>query len=137
MICQVYRLARSTVYATASSSAEAVPQKRGPKTAWSDAVLLEALHGVLAKCPFYGEGYRKVRTRLAHRGIHVSRKRVLRLMRAHGLLASSSSISPLLLVKGGENSMTTCGDYWMTADTWDRPMAIPRMMARSSPTLRM
>ena len=48
MICQVYRLARSTVYATASSSAEAVPQKRGPKTAWSDAVLLEAIHGVLA-----------------------------------------------------------------------------------------
>ena len=58
MICQVYRLARSTVYATASSSAEAVPQKRGPKTAWSDAVLLEAIHGVLATCPFYGEGYR-------------------------------------------------------------------------------
>lgn len=87
MICQVYRLARSTVYATASSSAEAVPQKRGPKTAWSDAVLLEAIYEVLATCPFYGEGYRKVRARLAHRGIHVSRKRVLRLMRAHGLLA--------------------------------------------------
>ena len=88
MICQVDRLARSTVYATAVSAAKAaVPQTRGPKAAWSDAVLLEAIHGVLATCPVYGEGYRKVRARLAHRGIHVSSKRVLRLMRAHGLLA--------------------------------------------------
>ncbi|MBP8200523.1 MAG: hypothetical protein KBE28_07125, partial [Nitrospira sp.] len=31
-------------------------------------------------------------------------------------LVSSSPISRLLLVEGGENSMTTPGDYWMTAD---------------------
>ena len=42
---------------------------------------------MLAACPFHGEGYRKVRARLAHRGRAVSGKRVLRLMRAHGLLA--------------------------------------------------
>jgi PAS domain-containing protein len=35
----------------------------------------------------HGEGYRKVRARLAHRGRAVSGKRVLRLMRLHGLLA--------------------------------------------------
>jgi transposase InsO family protein len=41
----------------------------------------------LAASPFYGEGYRKIRARLAHQGLHVGGKRVLRLMRAHGLLA--------------------------------------------------
>ena len=45
------------------------------------------IRAVLAACPFHGEGYRKVRARLAHRGVAVSGKRVLRLMRAHGLLA--------------------------------------------------
>jgi putative transposase len=42
-----------------------------------------------ARCwsPFHGEGYRKVRARLAHRGVAVSGERVLRLMRRHGLLA--------------------------------------------------
>lgn len=87
MICQVYRLARSTVYATTSRPAERVRQKRGPKTTWTDAAVLETIHAVLAACPLYGEGYRKVRARLAHRGLHVGGKRVLRLMRAHGLLA--------------------------------------------------
>jgi len=42
---------------------------------------------VLAACPFHGEGYRKVRARLAHRGYALSGKRVLRLMRANALLA--------------------------------------------------
>jgi putative transposase len=43
---------------------------------------------VLKDSPFAGEGYRKVRARL-HRehGIHVSGKRVLRLLRREGLLA--------------------------------------------------
>jgi hypothetical protein len=42
---------------------------------------------VLAATPFHGEGYRKVRARLAHRGFAVGGKRVLRLMRQHQLLA--------------------------------------------------
>lgn len=87
MICQVYRLARSTVYAATSGPAERVLQKRGPKTAWADVAVLETIHAVLAACPFYGEGYRKIRARLAHQGLRVGGKRVLRLMRAHGLLA--------------------------------------------------
>jgi transposase InsO family protein len=52
-----------------------------------DAEVLAAIRETLATCPFHGEGYRKVRARLAHRGIRVGGKRVLRLMRAHGLLA--------------------------------------------------
>jgi hypothetical protein len=42
---------------------------------------------VLKDSPFAGEGYRKVRARLRRQhGVHVSGKRVLRLLRCHGLL---------------------------------------------------
>src|SRR5262245_30954909 len=91
MICAVYRLARSSVYATGGAAPPGPggtgTGKRGPRTAVTDAELVEAIRAVLAACPFHGEGYRKVRARLAHRGYAVSGKRVLRLMRAHGLLA--------------------------------------------------
>jgi transposase InsO family protein len=64
-----------------------LPAKRGPKTSHSDAEVVAAIRAVLAATPFHGEGYRKVRARLAHRGLAVGGKRVLRLMRAHQLLA--------------------------------------------------
>ncbi len=86
VICRTYRLPRSTVYAAARPTPPPAG-KRGPRTAVSDAELLSAIHGVLAACPFHGEGYRTVRARLAHRGLAVSGKRVLRLMRQHKLLA--------------------------------------------------
>jgi transposase InsO family protein len=87
MICAVYRLARSSVYAAGPASPSAPVGKRGPKTHVSDAGLVVEIRAVLAACPFHGEGYRKVRARLAHRGWAASGKRVLRLMRRHGLLA--------------------------------------------------
>jgi putative transposase len=91
MICGVYRLARSSVYATAATPVTVgdapAPGKRGPKTPASDAEIVAGIRAVLAGTPFHGEGYRKVRARLAHRGLAVSGKRVLRLMRVHGLLA--------------------------------------------------
>jgi putative transposase len=88
MICRTWRVARSSAYAAARPRGEA-PRlgKRGPTTAVSDAELLGAIRDILQTTPFHGEGYRKVRARLAHRGVAVSGKRVLRLMRAHGLLA--------------------------------------------------
>jgi len=43
---------------------------------------------------FLGEGYRKVWARLRHRGIPVSKERVRRLMRAHGLQAPHRSGPP-------------------------------------------
>jgi len=82
MICRIYRLARSSVYATVSTPALGPPEKRGPKTRVSDAALVAEIRAVLAACPFHGEGYRKVRARLAHGGRAVSGKRVLRLMLA-------------------------------------------------------
>jgi transposase InsO family protein len=88
MICAVWRLARSSVYAaTALPPTPGPPGKRGPKTVLSDEAVVAGIRTVLAETPFHGEGYRKVRARLAHRGLAVSGKRVLRLMRQHQLLA--------------------------------------------------
>ncbi len=88
MICEAYRVARSSVYVAGRplrDQREAC--KRGSKTKWSDEEVLEGIRAVIATSPFHGEGYRKMRARLAHRGICGGGKRVLRLMRLHGLLA--------------------------------------------------
>src|SRR5437899_12530842 len=66
MICPIYRLARSSVYATLPGSSRGPTGKRGPKTRASDAELVEEIRAVLGACPFHGEGSRKVRARLAH-----------------------------------------------------------------------
>ncbi len=59
-----------------------------------DAALVEAIRGVLAASPFHGEGHRKVWARLRHAGVRTSKRRVLRLMGAHGLLAPARVGSP-------------------------------------------
>jgi putative transposase len=89
MICAVFRLSRSTVYRTTAPTPAAprIVAKRGPKTAHRDAEVVDAIRAVLAASPFHGEGYRKVRARLAHRGLALGGKRVLRLMRVNHLLA--------------------------------------------------
>lgn len=91
MILAVYDLPPSTFYdRCASRPGVATPMPRakpGPKTTQDDATLLAAIRDVIATSPFSGEGYRKVRARLVMRGLRVSRNRVHRLMRLHGLLA--------------------------------------------------
>jgi putative transposase len=86
--CRVLGVPRSTVYA-ARARAQQLParQKRGPKTAWTDDELTAHIRTVLARSPFVGEGYRKVWARLRLAGMHTSKGRVLRLLRAAGLLA--------------------------------------------------
>jgi len=89
MICTAFRVPRSTVYpaTTPAPAAPRVVAKRGPKTSHHDAEVVEAIRAVLAATPFHGEGYRKVRARLAHRGLALGGKRVLQLIRVHHLLA--------------------------------------------------
>ena len=82
MVCEAWRVARSSVYALrAQVVGEQVqsrtPGKRGPKTALSDAELAEEIRTVLKASPFLGEGHRKVKARLAARGIRVGKNRVL------------------------------------------------------------
>ena len=88
-VCQLWEVPRSTVYARrARASRPAQPAaKRGPKGAGTDAALTERIRAVLARSPFIGEGYRKAWARLCLAGVRTSKGRVLRLMRAAGLLA--------------------------------------------------
>ena len=86
--CQALGVPRSTLYAVWARQERAAPgQKRGPKTAWTDAELTVQIQEILARSPFVGEGYRKVWARLRLAGIRTSKGRVLRLMRVGGLLA--------------------------------------------------
>jgi transposase InsO family protein len=57
----------------------------------ADAALVEAIR---AASPFHGEGHRKVWARLRHAGLRTSKRRVLRLMGEHGLLAPSRTGPP-------------------------------------------
>lgn len=89
-VCAALNVSRSTVYAQqkAASVPRPAPARRGPKAKVSDEVLLEAIRADLEASPFVGEGHRKVWARLKFgKGLRVSRKRVLRLMREHNLLS--------------------------------------------------
>jgi putative transposase len=88
-VCRVWRTARSTVYRHRAPARQAPPRRPGPVGPMPDAALLEAIRAVLDASPFHGEGHRKVWARLRHAGVRTSRRRVLRLMREHGLLAPS------------------------------------------------
>lgn len=104
MVCAVWRVARSTVYASRGRvMRRAGPlSKRGPRTAVSDAELVAAIRSVLEESRFHTEGHRKVRARLRSRGMYVGKNRVLRLMRAHradrtvGRLFAEDSVAPSL-----------------------------------------
>jgi len=89
MVCAMWCVPRSTVYAQRGQARRPAwtPQKRGPRTLVTDAVLLEEIRAVLKASAFHTEGHRKVRVRLRPRGIYVGKNRVLRLMRQHRLLA--------------------------------------------------
>ena len=52
-----------------------------------DEALVEAIRELLAASPFHGEGHRKIWARLRFAGVRTAKRRVLRLMRAHDLLA--------------------------------------------------
>ena len=94
MVCHVYRVPRSTVYTATAVPVGDPPAKRGPRTPETDDALVTAIRAVLADTPFHGEGHRKVRARLRARGWRVGTKRVLRVMRAHGLLAPQRAGHP-------------------------------------------
>jgi transposase InsO family protein len=90
-VTREWELARSSFYYQRGIAAQPdrVLQRRGPKTAWSDAALLEKIREVIAASPFYGEGHRKVWARLRFQEVRTSKARVLRLMREAQLLAPS------------------------------------------------
>lgn len=95
-VCRVLDAPRSTASyrrrRLALPTADRSGARSGPASALPDAELVALIRSVLADCPFAGEGYRKVRARLRREhSVHVGGKRVLRLMRAEGLLAPQRS----------------------------------------------
>jgi putative transposase len=86
LVCRVLGAPHSTIYARRRVGGQ--PGRHGPMPTVSDEELVRLIRQVLADSPFAGEGYRKVRARLRREhGVQISGKRVLRLLRAHGLLA--------------------------------------------------
>ena len=88
MVCQAWGLARSTAHwRRHRRSLNRVNMRPGPVGPCPDSELVEEIKTVLKESPFHGEGYRKVWARLRLTGIRTSKRRTLRLMREHGLLA--------------------------------------------------
>jgi hypothetical protein len=85
-VCRVWGIARSTIYGQRHERAMPAA-RRGPLGPCADDALVAHIRRLLEASPFPGEGDRKVWARLRHRGIRTSPRRVLRLMRAHQLLA--------------------------------------------------
>jgi putative transposase len=98
--CRMWRVNRSTVYVhrqrekAIRQGCQPAPRKRGPVGPNSDEQLLEKIRKVLTDSPFHGEGHRKVWARLRYAGTRTSKRRVLRLMREHGLLAPQRAGHP-------------------------------------------
>src|SRR3989454_8802438 len=100
-VAREWELARSSFYHQRTLAGQLrIFQRRGPKTAWTDAALTEKIRAVLAASPFYGEGHRKAWARLRMAGGRTSKARVLRLMREAQLLA------PTPAIQGAENPHT-------------------------------
>ena len=92
-VCRVWGIARSTVYWQRHERARPAA-RRGPLGPCADDELVAHMRRILEASPFPGEGYRKVWARLRHSGIRTSPRRVLRLMRAHQLLAPTRQGHP-------------------------------------------
>ena len=85
-VCRVWGVARSRVYWHRHAPTES-GTRRGPVGPCTDDELVDHIRRLLEASPFPGEGYRKVWARLRYQGIRTAPRRVLRLMRAHQLLA--------------------------------------------------
>jgi putative transposase len=84
-VARAWGISRATVYRhRRPEEARGCP---GPIGAMSDSDLVVAIRAVIGAGGFHGEGYRKIWARLRFAGVRTSRRRVLRLMREHGLLA--------------------------------------------------
>ena len=92
-VCRVWGLARSSVYWQRHASS-APRARRGPVGPCTDDELVDHIRRILAASPFPSEGYGKVWARLRPGDLRTSPRRVLRLMRAHHLLAPTRQGHP-------------------------------------------
>lgn len=88
-VTRVWAASRATLYRHRRSDHRRRGWRPGPVGPMPDEALVAAIRKVLAASPFHGEGHRKAWARLRFAGVRTSRRRVLRLMREHDLLAPS------------------------------------------------
>ena len=87
-VAQVWGVSRATVYRQRRHDEARHPKRRpGPVGPLPDEELVGVIRALLADSPFHGEGHRKIWARLRFKGVRTAKRRVLRLMREHGLLA--------------------------------------------------
>jgi putative transposase len=86
-VTRVWGTSRATMYRHRRCDRPGARRRPGPLGPMPDAALVAAICELLAASTFHGEGYRKIWARLRFAGIRTSKRRVLRLMRAHDLLA--------------------------------------------------
>jgi putative transposase len=93
-VTRLWGVSRATVYRHRRPATAVTRRRPGPLGAMPDEGLVRAIRQLLANSPFHGEGYRKLWARLRMAGVRTSRRRVLRLMREHGLLAHQRAGHP-------------------------------------------
>ena len=93
-VARLWGVSRATLYRHRRPASVAERKRPGPRGATSDDDLVAAIRLLLTGSPFHGEGHRKLWARLRFAGIRTSRRRVLRLMREHGLLAHQRAGRP-------------------------------------------
>jgi len=86
-VTRLWGISRASLYRHRRPTKVVERKQPGPRGAMSDEDLVAAIRQLLQDSPFHGEGHRKLWARLRFAGIRTSRRRVLRLMRAHDLLA--------------------------------------------------
>jgi putative transposase len=93
-VTRIWGVSRATIYRHRHHVDDVRCKRPGPLGAMSDKDLVAEIRRLLQDSPFHGEGYRKLWARLRFKGIRTSRRRVLRLMREHGLLAHQRAGRP-------------------------------------------
>jgi transposase InsO family protein len=93
-VARLWGVSRATIYRHRHPTQVVERKRPGPRGAMADEDLVAAIRQLLTGSPFHGEGYRKLWARLRFSGIRTSRRRVLRLMREHGLLAHQRMGAP-------------------------------------------
>ena len=93
-VARLWGVSRATLYRHRCPARVAERKRPGPRGATSDDDLVAAIRQLLTGSPFHGEGHRKLWARLRFKGLRTSRRRVLRLMREHGLLAHQRAGRP-------------------------------------------
>ena len=93
-VARLWGVSRATLYRHRRPASVAERKRPGPRGATSDDGLVAAIRELLTGSPFHGKGHRKLWARLRFAGIRTRRRRVLRLMREHGLLAHQRAGRP-------------------------------------------